>query len=262
MRDAAGVLRFALCCAITVANRLLQTKLRLGVALRFRCAGSVAALEPSADRERLVVEYWYLCRRAARRFMRRGLDRADLEQVAAIGLIKAVDRYDAAQAAPFEAYAWVLVLGELMHFVRDSERVIRAPRSVRDLERRWSAAERHLWPALGREPTEEEVAHFVGATRAQITEILAYRASSRLLSFDVLGPSEERMPQEGIDDVLDRLTVERILNGLLPLERQIVRAIHLDGVSVVELARRLGYSRRHVTRLHRAAIERLKRVVE
>ena len=90
--------------------------------------------------------------------MRRGLDRADLEQVAAIGLIKAVDRYDPAQAAPFEAYAWLLVLGELMHYVRDSERFVRAPRGLRDLERRWSAAERELWPRLGREPTESDVA--------------------------------------------------------------------------------------------------------
>ena len=80
------------------------------------------------ERERLVAQYWYLCRRAARRFMRRGLDRADLEQTGAIGLIKAVDRFDPEQRAPFEAYAWLLVVGELMHYVRDSERVLRAPR--------------------------------------------------------------------------------------------------------------------------------------
>ena len=79
--------------------------------------------------------------------MRRGLDRADLEQVAAIGLIKAVDRYDCAQAAPFEAYAWLLVLGELMHYVRDSERfVARAARRARS-RAAVGAAERELWPA-------------------------------------------------------------------------------------------------------------------
>ncbi len=58
--------------------------------------------------------------------------------------------------------------------------------------------------------------------------------------------------------MLDRLTVERLLRSLSPLERQIVVSIHLDGATVVELAARLGYSRRHVTRLHRAAIDRLK----
>ncbi len=210
------------------------------------------------DRERLVLEYSYLCRRAARRFVRRGLDRADLEQVAAIGLIKAAERYDCGQAAPFEAYAWLLVLGELMHYVRDSERLVRAPRGVRELERRWNAAERELRPALGREPTESDVAHRMGATPAEAREVRAYRASRHVLSFEVLGTAEQRAAACAIDDVLDRLTVERILAALPPLERQIVRSIHLDGVSVVELAQRLGYSRRHVTRLHRGALERLK----
>lgn len=232
------------------------------MALRFECAGSATALQPPADRERLVVEYWYLCRRAARRFLRRGLDRADLEQVAAIGLIKAVDRYDAEQAAPFEAYAWILVVGELMHFVRDSERVIRAPRSVRELERRWSAAERHLWTALGREPTEDDVVRFVGASPAHAGEVRSFRASGKILSFELAGDAEERTLGHGIDDVLDRLTVEHMLHRLLPIERKIVRAIHLEGASVVEVARRLGYSRRHVTRLHRGAIERLRGFVE
>lgn len=190
--------------------------------------------------------------------MRRGLDRADLEQVGAIGLIKAADRYDPSQTAPFEAYAWILIVGELMHHVRDSERILRAPRGVRDLERRWSAAERELWGVLGREPTQRDVARRIGATRQQEREIGAYRASSRVLSFDLLRNGERDGPACGIDDVLDRLSVESILRGLSPLERQIVRSIHVDGLTVVELAARLGYSRRHVTRLHRAAIERLK----
>ena len=121
------------------------------------CSASSPTPQTLVDREGTVVAYWYLCRRAARRFMRRGLDRADLEQVAAIGLIKAIDRYDCTQTAPFEAYAWLLVVGELMHYVRDTERFLRAPRAVRELERRWAAAERELWPLLGREPKESDV---------------------------------------------------------------------------------------------------------
>ena len=69
---------------------------------------------------------------------------------------------------------------------------------------------------------------------------------------------EHAGPVHEMEKVLDRLTVDRILQALSPLERQIVRSIHLEGLSTVELAARLGYSRRHVTRLHRAAIDRLK----
>jgi RNA polymerase sigma-B factor len=211
-------------------------------------------------RERLVAQYWYLCRRAARKFVRRGLDRADLEQVGAIGLIKAADRYDALQSAPFEAYAWLLIVGELMHYVRDSERLLRAPRRARELERRWAAAERELWTRLGREPQEREIALTIRASATEVREIRAYRASSRVVSLELLRHGE-RGAAYGIEDVLDRLTVDKILEGLSPLQRQIVASIHVDGVTVVELAARLGYSRRHVTRLHRRAIERLRRVL-
>jgi RNA polymerase sigma-B factor len=230
----------------------------LGVALHFRAT----ALRRPVRRECLIAEYWYLCRRAARRFTRRGLDRADLEQVGAIGLIKAVDRYDPSQKAPFEAYAWLLVIGELMHYVRDSERFLRAPRGVRELERRWTAAERELGALLGREPAEIDVAQFIAATPAQTREIRAYRASSCVTSFERLTGRERRLPPQGIDALLDQLTVERMLRSLSPLEKEIVMSIHLEGLTVVELAARLGYSRRHVTRLHRKAMERLKRSSE
>lgn len=190
--------------------------------------------------------------------MRRGLDRADLEQVGAIGLIKAVDRYDPLQRAPFEAYAWLLIVGELMHYVRDSERFVRAPRGLRELDRRWARAERELGSRLGRDPSDGEVAAFIAAAPSQVSEIRAYRASKSVISFEVLDASHGRVPPGGIDEMLDRLTVERILEVLTPLQKRIVAAIHFDGVSVVELAAHLGYSRRHVTRLHRAALERLK----
>jgi RNA polymerase sigma-B factor len=230
----------------------------LGVALEFRAT----SLRRLIERERFVAHYWYLCRRAARRFMRRGLDRSDLEQVGAIGLIKAVDRYDPSQAAPFEAYAWLLIVGELMHYVRDGERLVRAPRTVRELERRWSAAERELWQHFGREPSERDVMRHMAATPVQAREIRAYRASAHVLSFEGVNKCEQRTPARAIDNLLDRLTIERLLRALPALEREIVVSIHLHGLTVVELAARLGYSRRHVTRLHRAAIDRLKMASE
>ncbi len=210
-------------------------------------------------RERLVSEYAYLCARAARRFVRPNLDRADLEQVATIGLIKAVDRYDPSQQTPFEAYAWVLILGELMHFVRDGERMLRAPRRLRDLERRWLAAERELWNLLGREPVEDDIAHHIGASMQERRDVRDFRASGTVVSFELLPPHLQRESSAPFDAVIDKLTLERLLQSVTPLEASIVRSIHLEGATMVDLARRLGYSRRHLTRLHRAAIERLRR---
>jgi RNA polymerase sigma-B factor len=210
-------------------------------------------------RERLVEEYRYLCLRAARRFVRPNLDRADLEQVATIGLIKGVDRYDPNQQTPFEAYAWVLILGELMHYVRDSERLVRAPRRLRDLERRWLSAERELWNVLGREPLEEDVARHVGASADERRDVREFRASGSIVSFELLPPQLQSEATLPFDEVDDRLTLEQLLRRVSPLEATIVRSIHLEGTTMVDLAHRLGYSRRHLTRLHRAAIDRLRR---
>jgi RNA polymerase sigma-B factor len=210
------------------------------------------------NREQAICDHWYLCRRAARRFVRPGLDRCDLEQVAAIGLIKAADRYDREQTTPFEAYAWVLMLGELMHYVRDGERLLRAPRRVRDLERRWTAAERELRVTLGREPHGRDVAQWLNATPAQEREIYEYRASSHVISYEALTPSDAQPSTVVFEHVLDRLTIDRALQQLPELERKIVKGIHLEGITVGELAKRLGYSRRHLTRLHRSAMTRLR----
>jgi RNA polymerase sigma-B factor len=210
------------------------------------------------NRDDAIQRYGYLCKRAARRFVRPGVDRADLEQVAVIGLIKAVDRYDSRQTTPFEAYAWLLILGELMHYVRDGERLLRAPRRIQELERRWIAAERELWTLLGREPSEEDVRRFLGATLMEGRDIHDYRASRHVLSFEVLRSSEHSLSSQSIETLHDRLAVESVLSGLSPLERKIVESIHLDGMTVVEVAKRLGYSRRHLTRLHRSAMQRLR----
>ena len=145
-----------------------------------------------------------------------------------------------------------------MHYVRDCERVVRAPRGVRQLERRWAAAEKALWPRLGREPQECDIAEVIGASAEDIREVRAYRATNQVVSFELLGGLCQCVAPPGIDEVSNRLTVERLLTALSPLERRIVRAIHLDGSGRRSRAR-LGYSRRHVTRLHRAALERLKR---
>jgi RNA polymerase sigma-B factor len=210
------------------------------------------------DRDGAIAEHRYLCRRAARRFIRPSLDRADLEQVAAIGLIKAVDRYDRAQQTPFEAYAWLLILGELMHHVRDSERLLRAPRRIRDLEKRWLDAERELSTLLGREPHDADVARFINASPDDQRDVRDYRASGRVASFEALPVSAWRDDAAQFDAVLNVMTLERMFSVLTPIESQIVRSVHIDGTTIVNLARRLGYSRRHLTRLHRTAMTRLR----
>ena len=120
----------------------------------------------------------------------RGRRSSRSQEVAAIGLIKATDRFKEI-GTPFEAYAWMLVLGELMHYVRDSERAVRAPRRVRELERRCSAAERELWTKLGREPNANELAAYLRVLGSAFREMIRYREKGIPLSVDVLRPYEQ-----------------------------------------------------------------------
>ncbi|HTX57674.1 MAG TPA: sigma-70 family RNA polymerase sigma factor [Candidatus Acidoferrales bacterium] len=214
------------------------------------------ALNP--ERERTIYEYRYLCSRGARKFMRDGIDRRDLEQVAAIGLIKAADRFDPLLGTPFEAYAWMLVLGELMHYVRDAERVVRAPRRIRELERRFAGAERELWARLGREPKTPEIAAQLGVSEDEFREMLRYRDGVTPLSVDALRPYEQLALSYTIDGHLERMSIESSLAKLTVLERTILEEIYENDTPIGEIARRLGYSRRHITRLHRAALQKMR----
>lgn len=209
------------------------------------------------DRDAIIEGHHYLCARAARKFIRDGVERADLEQIAAIGLIKAADRYDAEQGTPFEAYAWVLILGELMHYVRDSERMLRAPRKIRDLERRWSLAEGELWTELSREPKHAEISRRMHITGEEETEVLRYREARSVVSVDTLRTYDQSSLSYTIDRQLDRLMLAPMLELLSSVEREIIVEIYERDTPILELARRLGYSRRHIARLHRAALKKL-----
>lgn len=212
------------------------------------------------NREPLVHQYSYLCARAGRKFRRPGLDRDDLEQIAAVGLIKACDRYDPALQTPFEAFAWLFIIGELMHYVRDYERIVRAPRRLRDLERRCLEMHDLLTAEFGREPTRDELAQRLGVSVRQIDDVARYREQAVPESIDALQPQQLRRCSYTLEDRENRIVLESALALLNDTERKIILALYASGYSQVELAERLGYSRRHISRLHRAALKKMQPV--
>jgi RNA polymerase sigma-B factor len=204
-------------------------------------------------REEMFESHRYLCRRGARKFVRRGLDPTDLEQVAAIGLIKACRRYDASTETPFEAFAWLMILGELMHHVRDFEYVVRIPRWVRSLERRYADGTERLTQRLGREPSDGEVAAELRVSRQVVCELRRAQGSRVHEHLDAAFARESR-----ICDPLDRLLAESALAAVEPPARAIVLGIYALGLSRNEVARRVGMTVRDVTRAHDAALARMR----
>jgi RNA polymerase sigma-B factor len=207
--------------------------------------------------DRLVAAYWYLCKRGARKFVRGGLDRSDLEQVAAIGLIKASRRYDPSLETPFEAFAWMSILGELMHHVRDYEHPVRVPRRLMALERRISDASDALALRLEREPTDDEIAETLRVPAASVARVRRLRAGLRAVPIDDVHGVPARA-----DDTLaleDRLELNRAFASLGTLERRIVGGVYLLGLSQTQLARTLGLPPKRVSRIHLGALARMRR---
>ena len=220
--------------------------------------------ERTVERRNAVVDaHRPLCTRAAKKFKRAHNDRADLEQVAAVGLIKAATNYRAEMQTPFHAYAWIMIVGELMHYVRDHERMVRAPRSLRALEKRYVAAWDAFTVANHREPRTGDLAAALGVS---VETVLRLRALRRAEHIPLPEPDSEHGP-ERVDLLIDRtlgialdervaLTVA--VDDLGERERTIVLGTYAAGLTQTELAERLGVSQSHVSKLLARALGKLR----
>jgi len=208
------------------------------------------------NRDRLVATYWYLCERGAKKFYRAGVDRADLVQVAAIGLIKSVEHYDPALRTPFEAYAWLLVVGELMHYVRDHERIVRTPRWLRALEKPFAQVNESLGSRLGRAPTALELARELGVSIAVVDELRLLRRGGTVVSLEAVtgSPTGELPAPISALDFEDRLSMSIALEELAERERTVVLGSFAVGLSQAELGRKLGLSQSQVSKLIKKAL--------
>ena len=220
------------------------------------------------NRNAVVDAHRYLCRRGARKFYRGTVERTDLEQVAAIGLIKAANRYCSNYETPFEAYAWLMVVGELMHFVRDHERVVRVPRRLRALEARYRETYEKLAMELNREPTTPELAAALGVGIETIGELRNLRGQ-RLVDEDCddavnwIGDSQSSgaVMADDISDIDERLTLAAALERLSERERRIVHEIFFRRNTQAEVGERLGISQRQVSRVLTRTLQRLARFI-
>jgi RNA polymerase sigma-B factor len=202
--------------------------------------------------EELVTTHRYLCARAARRFLRPGLERSDLEQVAALGLVKASRRYEPAMRIPFEAYAWINVLGELMHFVRDHENVVRLPRRLHEFDRRVNKfCERHT-AQFGIEPSHADVAKMFRISQSSVEQIRSGGCVIRIVSLDDAIPPVPA--SSAAVDAEDRLIIEESFKRLDRLEQRVVGGVYFLGLTQALLARHLRLSPKRVSRIHLGAL--------
>ncbi len=219
-------------------------------------------------RAMLVDRYQGLARSLANRRSKSADDRDDLVQVAMLGLLKAVDRFDPAVGVQFTTYAWATVDGELKRHLRDHAWALGVPRSLQESYLRVAAALDELSNALGRSPSLNEVGHAVGMPLDQVIEAIEVRQAGRPASLDSPGDDDEgRHVELGDEDPLlagveRRSLLSPLLDRLSARERQILAYRFEDDLTQSEIARRLGISQMQVSRLLVQILAALRRWAE
>jgi RNA polymerase sigma-B factor len=218
-----------------------------------------------ADRDELVMRFLPLARHLARRYAT-GPELEDLDQVACIGLIKAVDRFDPGRGIAFSSFAVPTILGELKRYFRDHGWSVRVPRDVQDLVRRVERAAERLTAELGRSPTIEELAASCGATSEQVLEARGTATAHRAISLDGLvhedddeGPARLVGHEDaGYSTAEQSADLERLLSTLSDRERTVLRLRFQEDLVQREIAERVGLSQMQVSRVIANAIRRLQ----
>ena len=224
----------------------------------------------ASAREQLVRRHLPLVRSLARRYANRGEAIEDIEQVGAIGLIKAIDRYELSRDVALTTYAMPNVVGEIKRHFRDKAWTIRVPRHLQELNGRMSRTVEALTASLGRSPTIADLSRELGETPEAVLEAIEAGGAYSPLSLSV-GPTAdgELDPMEmiGGEDLNfertdARASLEPVLDELPDRERLILRMRFEDGLTQTQIADRVGISQMHVSRLIRKSLEQIRREIE
>jgi RNA polymerase sigma-B factor len=221
----------------------------------------------ASAREVLVQRHLPLVRSLARRYAGRGEALDDIEQVGAIGLIKAIDRYDLEREVALTTYATPNVVGEIKRHFRDKGWAIRVPRALQELNGKMGPTIERLTAKLGRSPSIAEIAAEFQTTPEQVLEAMeagsAYAPAS--LSHGPGGEDGDLDPMETIGSTdaefsrsEDRASLEPALQRLPQREREILRMRFEDGLTQTQIAERIGISQMHVSRLIRRSLDRMR----
>ena len=220
-----------------------------------------------AARAELVEMYLPMARRMARRYAGVVEPYDDLVQVASLGLLNAIDRYREDRGTPFVAFAKPTIMGELKRYFRDKVWTIRVPRVLHDRMAAIESVTEDLTEELSRPPTPKEIAARLRLDVDDVLETLVARENRRPLGIDTPvrnddgdGPATAEWlgrTDDGYELVEDRLTVEAVLPSLDQREREVLRMRFIEDLPQSQIARRIGCSQMHVSRLLRATLGRL-----
>jgi RNA polymerase sigma-B factor len=220
----------------------------------------------AAALERIVLLYLDLCGSMASRYDGRGIEHDDLVQVARLALVKAIDRYVPGQGPSFAAFAVPTISGELKRHFRDRGWMVRPPRRLQEMRVQVQSCRNRLEQEVGHSPTDAEVAHELGVTRAAVKEVVAASSSFHPTSLDASTTDDESGSvayllgddDESLAQVEDRVCLTAALSCLDADERQLLALRYVDELTQREIGLRLGMSQMQVSRALRRLVAHLR----
>jgi RNA polymerase sigma-B factor len=223
-----------------------------------------------AARDRVICEYMSLARGLALRFAGRGEPVDDLIQVATIGLIKAVDRFDAERGASFVGFATPTILGELRRHFRDTAWDMHVSRRLQELHLEINKVTAELTQQLGRSVTAEDIAERLGVTVAEVCNAQACGTAYNVRSLNTTvlsdgdGDTETELgdligtTDTDLDSFADRHSVLQLLAGLPERDQRVLSLRFYEGMTQTQIAEQLGVSQMQISRLLSAALRKLR----
>ena len=236
----------------------------------FRELASVPAgsMEFQRQRDKIVERCLPLADHIARRFEGRGEPRDDLVQVARVGLVNAVVRFDIEAGSDFVSFAVPTIMGEVRRHFRDNSWSVKVPRRLKELHLRLGSATAELSQRLGRAPTATELAGELGMDRDEVIEGLVAGSSYNTLSIDSGGGSDDEDARAiadtlgdvdaGLDQIENRESLRPLLEALPERERTVLVLRFFESMTQTQIAERVGISQMHVSRLLSKSLARLR----
>jgi len=229
--------------------------------------------EYGRQRERIVVRCLPLADHVARRFARRGENLDDLIQVARLGLMNAINRFDPTKGPSFIGFAVPTMMGEVRRHFRDYTWSMRVPRRLRELHVQIGKATPGLTQKLGRAPTAGELSEVLGVSHEEVVECLVAGDAYRLESLDApLGANssgKDRMVAEAvgeldpqIEHITNREAVRAFVAGLPQREREVLQLRFFESMTQSQIAARIGCSQMQVSRILASTLQSLRDKLE
>lgn len=221
-------------------------------------------------REQLVLAHLNLARFLASKFKNRGESLDDLVQVATIGLIKAIDRFDISRGLEFTTFATPTIMGEIKRHFRDKGWSVRIPRRLQELSAKVTQVSDKLTEKLQRSPSVDEIAQALGVSVDEVLEAMESAHAYSSVSLDVPQGDDDDGTQsstvidkyalvdEDLESSDDRIVLEQAIKDFSEREQQIIRMRFLEGFTQVEIAQKLQISQVQVSRLLRKTLQKFQ----